>query len=117
MGDILLWFVAVLVLFLAGHWLTKKGTFTKTFRAVGFAQSVYMLAILALFPSLEPSIGFLVLVLSFLAHLGGAAAAHETRGWRTILLPVVTFIVLLAGYVIIGVLLAGIEFTVQGVLL
>ena len=32
------WLLAVYVLFLAGYSLTKKGTFTKTFRAVGFVE-------------------------------------------------------------------------------
>ena len=46
----------------------------------------------------------------------GAAAAHETRGWRTVALPVVAYLVLIGGYVIAGVLLAGLEFAVDGVL-
>ncbi len=116
LADIGLWFVVVFILYGAGFTLTRKGTFTKTFRAVGFAQSVYLIALLALFPPLASPIRLLMLVLGFVATWMGVATAHEARGWRTLLLPVIAFLILIAGIVIFAVLLAGIEFTFEGVL-
>ena len=101
---------------LAGVALTKQGTFTKTFRAVGFAQVVYLIGILTLVLSLAPLFRVLMLVLGFVATWMAAAIAHKTRGWRTFLLPVIAFLILILGAVIIAVLLAGAEFTLQGVL-
>ena len=110
------WFLAVFVLFLAGYSLTKKGAFDKTFRAVGFAQVVYLIAPLVLIPTVGPVVRLLLLILGFLTTWVGVAAAHETRGWRTVLLPIVAYLILTIGYVIAAVLLAGMEFAVQGVL-
>jgi hypothetical protein len=115
-ADIGSWFVAVFILYGAGFALTKRGTFTKTFRAIGFAQSVYLIAILAFFPSLAPLVSLLMLVLVLVATWMGAATAHETWGWRTLLLPIVAFLILILSAAIIGILLAGAEFTLQGVL-
>ena len=110
------WFLSVFVLFLAGMALTKKGAFTRTFRGVGFAQVVYVLAPLVLLPTAGPLFGLLLLVMGFVTTWIGAAAAHETRGWRTVLLPVVAYVIMTLGFVLAGVLLAGLDFTVQGVL-
>ena len=110
------WIVAIFILYLAGLWLTKKGTFTKTFRAVGFAQIVYVLAPLVLIPSVGPVFRLLLLILGFLTTWIGAAAAHETRGWRTLLLPVVAYLILILGFVIAGLLLTGLEYAVDAVL-
>jgi len=51
-----------------------------------------------------------------LATWVAGAAAHQTKGWRTVLLPVVAYLILILGTVIIAILLAGLEFTLQGVL-
>ncbi|NJN82555.1 MAG: hypothetical protein HC802_09985 [Caldilineaceae bacterium] len=111
-----LWLLSVLVLVAAGYLLTKKGHFTKTFRALGFSQSVYVLGVLTVVPLLASPIRLLMLVLGFLATWMGAAVAHETRGWKTLLLPVVAYAVLLIGAVLVNALFTGAEFTVQSVL-
>jgi hypothetical protein len=110
------WLLAVFILFLAGVSLTKKGSFSKTFRAVGFAQVVYLLAPLVLMPTAGPLFRLLLIILGFVTTWIGVATAHETRGWRTVLLPVVAYLILIIGYVMAGVLLAGLEFAVDGVL-
>ena len=117
LATIGVWFLATFVLFLAGLSLTKKGSFTKTFRAVGFAHVVYVLAPLVLIPTVGPLFRLLLLILGFVTTWIGAATAHETRGWRTVVLPVIAYLILIIGYVIAGVLLAGSEFTVEGVLM
>ena len=43
-GTVLVSYRAVLAVFGAGYPLTQQGTFTKTFRAYGFAQSVFLIA-------------------------------------------------------------------------
>jgi len=96
--------------------LTKQGTFTKTFRAVGFAQMVYVLAPLALIPSVGSSIRILILLLGFVATWLAAAEAHETSGWKTVFFPVAAYGILFVGFIIIGVLLAGLDFALESVM-
>ena len=67
------WLFAMYILFLAGYSLTKKGTFTKTFRAVGFAQIVYVLAPIAYIPSMGNVMRVLILLLGFVSTWIGAA--------------------------------------------
>jgi hypothetical protein len=116
LGDLGAWIVSVLALVVAGYLLTRHGYFTRTFRAVAFAQTVSILALLALIPGLDSAIGLLLLVVGFLATWMAAATAHGTRGWRTLLLPVVAYAVIVLAAVVFGILLAGAEFTIQGVL-
>jgi hypothetical protein len=46
----------------------------------------------------------------------GASTAHQTRGWRTILFPIVMILTLVVGSLIISVLLAGGAFTVEALM-
>ncbi|MBK8048579.1 MAG: phage holin family protein [Anaerolineales bacterium] len=116
LADLGLWVLAVAIVFAAGWLLTKRGTFTKTFRAVGFAQSVYVLVLLALFPVISGGIYGIVVALGFLAVWMGAAVAHETRGWRALVLPIVVLLVFVIGSTLVGMLIAGAQFTFQSVL-
>jgi hypothetical protein len=111
-----MWFLAVALVFAAGWLLTRRGNFTQTFRALGFAQSVYFLSVLALYRPLDTVVQTAVFVLGFLAVWMGAAAAHKTTGWRTLLLPVVVVLVSVVGSAIVALLLAGAGFTLQAVL-
>ena len=116
LATILTWFVAVAVVFTAGYLLTKRGTFTKTLRAVGFANSVYVLELLALYQPIASAVHVLTLALAFMAVWMGVSTAHQTRGWRTILLPIVVIAVIVGGTLIITVLLAGGAFTLDALL-
>ncbi len=90
------WPIAVLGVFLAGRWLTQKGYYTRTLRALGFAQATHILDVLLLIPALAPVITFLSTILTFIAVWMAAAEAHETRGWRTVILPFLAVILILA---------------------
>ncbi len=114
--EIGLWIVAVLGLTAAGYLLTRKGEFTKTFRAVGFAQSASLLALIGLIPVMKSAISFFILVWTFLAVWLAASTATETRGWRSILLPIVAYIVVVVGIATVGMLSTGAEFTIEAVL-
>lgn len=81
------WLIVVLAMFAAGRWLSGKGYFTRTLRGLGFAQVGQLFSLLALIPSLAPLAVILTFVVIFLADWMAAAEAHETRGWRTLVLP------------------------------
>jgi uncharacterized membrane protein YvlD (DUF360 family) len=115
-SALVLWLLSVVLLYAAGSILTKKGDFSRTFRAVGFAQIFYVLAPLALVPVVGPLIRILVLLMLFVSTWMGAAEAHQARGWRTLFLPVVAFVILGVGYVAIDMLLLGMEFGIESIL-
>ncbi len=104
------WLLSVLGLYLAGRWLTKEGSFTDTFRAVGFAQAPYLFAPFVFLPVFGPVVRFLIVLFALINTWVGAAAAHRTSGWRTILLPIVAILILFIGYIVIGMLFTGTEF-------
>ena len=82
-----IWLLAVWSIFAGGRLLTHKGNFTRTMRALGFAQVVQIFDLLAFIPTFAPLVVVLTTIVSFLAIWMGAAEAHETRGWRTFVLP------------------------------
>jgi len=111
-----LWLLAVALVFAAGWLLTKRGNFTQTLRALGFAQSVYLLSVFALYRPAASIVQTAIFALGFLAVWIGAATAHKTTGWRTLLLPVVVALVYVVGSAIVNILLAGAQFTFQSLL-
>lgn len=116
LADVGIWLLAVLIVTAAGRLLTRKGRFVKTLRAMGFAQSIYVIGLLGFIPGFGPFAQTLVMVFGFLAWWMAAAAAHETRGLRTLFLPFAMFIVVIVGSAIVRVLLAGAAFSLQSVL-
>ena len=117
LAAILLWFLSVALVFAAGWVLTRRGNFTQTFRALGFAQSIYLLSVFALYRPAEAIVQTAIFALGFLAVWMGAAAAHKTTGWRTLVLPVVVVLVSVLGSAIVSLLLAGAEFTLQSLMM
>ena len=111
-----IWFLAVLLVFATGWLLTRRGNFTQTLRALGFAQSVYFLSVFALYRPTASIVQAAIFALGFLAVWMGAAAAHKTSGWRTLLLPVVVAVVSVVGTAVVAMLLAGVRFTLQTLL-
>ena len=83
------WLIAVAFLYLAAKLLRGKADYTSTLRVAGFAQSAHLLEIFGFLPMIGPVVRFLALMLSFFGVWIGAATAHELRGWRTLLLPVI----------------------------
>ena len=110
------WPVSVLAIFWAGRLLTRQGYFTKTLRALGFAHVVYIFDFLALIPPIAPIAIFITAVVSFLATWMAAAEAHETRGWRTFVLPLLGLAVIVLIPLVLGVMFGGVIIGVESVL-
>jgi uncharacterized membrane protein YvlD (DUF360 family) len=110
------WPFVVLFLLMAARLLGGKASFTSTFRVTGFAYVGYWLAALSFVPVIGPlfrTIGFL---LAFLGVWLGAAQAHELRGWRTLVLPIIFVVVLVVVGVVLRALLMGAAITVESLL-
>ncbi len=116
LATIGLWLVAVAVVTAAGYAFSKKVTFTRMFRAMGFAHTIYFLGLLALIPSVASAVQALMLLMGFIAVWMGAAVAAEVRGWRTLLLPALAIVIAVLGLALINTLLSGAQFTIAALL-
>jgi hypothetical protein len=115
-GRFIFWLLSVLMVFIAGRMLSKKGEFTRTFRAVGFAQMAWFLGVLTLIPPIAPLARLITVIVAFFSVWIGAAEAHETKGWRTILLPVMVVIAWVVVAFVVGSLVAGAGYTISTLL-
>ena len=106
-GRVVLWPVVALLMQLTARLLGGKGNYTSTFRVLGFAYAGYLIGLLAFIPVVGPAAEFVASIVAFLGVWIGTAQAHQLRGWRTLLLPVLYIIVLLIVAILLDVLLLG----------
>jgi uncharacterized membrane protein YvlD (DUF360 family) len=88
------WFFAVLFVYLAGRLLRGKADYTATVRVAGFAQSAHILELLGFLPVVGSIARFVALLLGFFGVWIGSATAHELKGWRALILPVIYVVTL-----------------------
>ncbi|MFO7631956.1 MAG: YIP1 family protein, partial [Caldilinea sp.] len=95
--SIAAWLVAVLGIHVAGRVIADKGSYTRTLRGLGFANVFMLVEMIGLIPALAPVAAPIGAWLSIIAIWMGAAAAHNAKGWRSIILPIlgILFAVLL----------------------
>ena len=110
------WPIMVLFLQLTARLLGGKASYTRTFRVTGFAYFAYWLVALSPLPVIGPLFRVIGFILEFLGVWLGVAQAHELRGWRTLLLPVVLIVVVFVVSIIVTALLAGAVITVESLL-
>ena len=113
LSQIALWFVTVLIMYMAGRILRGKGTYSSVLRAIGFAQGIYILDAFALIPSITPIVRFIISLLVFIAIWIGASTALDLKGWRTLILPIVYILVAVVGFVVIVSIIGGVELTIE----
>jgi hypothetical protein len=101
----LIWLVGLIALQLTARVLRGKASITTTLRVAGFAQTAHLLELLGPLPVIGPVARFLAMLLAFFGLWVGVATAHNLRGWRTLILPLVfTLIVVVATVFIIAAL-------------
>ena len=106
-------FVVVLGAYMAARLVRGKGSYTDTFRVVGFGQTIYVLALLAVFPGMAPSIRFIISVGAIIAIWLGVSEAHGIRGWRTLLLPFLSILMLTVLFMVSAWLLSGAQMSID----
>jgi hypothetical protein len=112
-----LWLVALVILQITARLLRGKATFTPTLRVAGFAQSAHILELLGFIPVIGPAARFISVLLSFFGVWIGASTAHQLRGWRTLVLPIIYLTVLVVGFVFFMAVIKGASFAINGLLL
>jgi uncharacterized membrane protein YvlD (DUF360 family) len=115
-ARLLAWLLGVLMMFIAGRLLTRKGNYSRTMRGMGFAQTFHIIEFVTFIPALATLALFLSTLLTFVATWMGAAAAHETRGWRTIILPLTMLIVMVAVPFLLLVMVGSVALSVESLL-
>jgi hypothetical protein len=110
------WFFSVFAVFVVGRILSRQGNYTRTLRGLGFAHIVYLVELVALIPPLAPLALFLGTVMGFISSWMGAAAAHNTRGWSTIILPFLAGVVTILIPFLVLVMMGSIVFSIESVL-
>jgi hypothetical protein len=113
---LVLWFFSVLILFFAARVLRGKQSYTGTLRVAGFAQSAHILQFLALIPAIGGSARFIVMLVTVVAVWMGVATAHELKGWRTLILPVLYILVMVISLAFLAAAIAGAAYTWNAVL-
>jgi len=108
------WVIGVLLLGFAARTLRGKGDFTSTLRVAGFAQSAHVLELLGFIPVVGPLSRFIAVLLAIVGLWLGVVVAHDLKGWRTILLPVIYIFTTIVAVVFILAVLQGISITFEG---
>jgi uncharacterized membrane protein YvlD (DUF360 family) len=115
-GAYLIWLLMVAIIFGAGYLLSRRGNYTSTLRSLGFAQIVTVLEVFSLFGPAQSAVHAVVFVVEILALWLAAATAHQLRGWRAALLPVIAVCVYVFGSILLSGLVAGAGYTLQALL-
>ena len=110
------WLLAVAVMHAAGRVMRGQGTFSRTFRVLGFLQAITLIELLRLIPVLDTPVNIVANVLSFFGVWLGAAVAQRLRGWRTVFLPIVFFVTLVLGVLAVLMLAGGLDFALETLL-
>jgi uncharacterized membrane protein YvlD (DUF360 family) len=107
------WLLAVGLLAGAARMLRGQGDFTSTLRVAGFAQSAHILELLGFLPVIGPLARLIAILLSIIGLWVGTVVAHELKGWRTILLPVVYILTTIITIVFILAAIEGFTLTIE----
>ena len=111
-----LWWLGVLVIHAAANLVRGKGGLMVTFRILGFTQITALLQLLRLIPGLDSVMAFVVNLLTLFVLWLGLSEAHQVRGWRTVLMPLVYLALLVAGVVIFISLINGLSVALDTIL-
>jgi hypothetical protein len=110
------WSLLVLLALTAGRALKGKGNFTRTFRAIAFAQIPEVITWLKIVPQVGAlfEIGgtLMVLVATWLA----LQEALRLTKWRALLIPIIALLVVAAAIVVVGLVSSGAALTIETIL-
>jgi uncharacterized membrane protein YvlD (DUF360 family) len=110
------WFVYVLGIHVAGRVIADKGSYTRTLRALGFANVVTLVKMIGLVPALAPLAAPIGTLVGVIAVWMGAAVAHNAKGWRSIILPFLGVIFAILVPALVPIMLSGAVVSLKSVL-
>jgi hypothetical protein len=107
------WLFGVILLTLTSRGLRGKGNFTTTFRVVGFAQSAHILELFGFIPVIGPLARLIAVLMTIIGVWIGTVVAHDLKGWRTILLPVIYILTTIVAIVFLLSAIEGLTLTIE----
>ena len=72
-----------------------------------------LIELFSLYPPIQSAVHAIAFVAGILTIWMGAATAHELKGWRAALFPIIAILVFVLGSMLVNSLLAGAQFTLQ----
>ncbi len=111
------WAIAIGLLFMSARFLRGKADFQSTLRVAGFAQTAYLVNLLAFLPVVGPLARALAIAFGFFAVWMGASEVHALRGWRSLILPLIYLLVSIVSIVFLLSAFSGTRFALQSLLL
>jgi hypothetical protein len=111
------WLFGVFMGQTAAYAMGGKSLPAATFRALAFSQITSVVLLLGLIPTLGPTARALALVLSFVSSWMAFQESLQLHGWRLILVPFISAVVLLISTLIVNLWVTGTGVTLSGLLL
>jgi uncharacterized membrane protein YvlD (DUF360 family) len=112
----LVWFGAAILLQLAARLLRGRARFGETIRVAGFAQVAHAVELLGFVPGIGPAARFISITLAVFGVWIGTATAHQLRGVRTALLPLVYLVTVVVALTFLEAISRGVEFAMDALL-
>ena len=110
------WLFLVFLITAGGRLIGGEGRYDNALRAIGFATVSQLWLLLALIPQFAP-LARIIAVLAVVLNIWiGSSQALKLRGWKSLILPIAAYLVLVVGMALVGSLLAGVQFTLQAIL-
>jgi len=110
------WLLAVVMLWLTSRLLRGNAGFSSTLRVAAFAQSAHVLELLGFIPVIGPLARFVAVLLTIIGVWLGTAVAHDLKGWRTLLLPIIYGLTTVVAIVFVLAAIRGLSVTIDGML-
>ena len=108
------WLFGIVFLTITARMLRGEGNFSSTLRVAGFAQSAHVFELLGFIPVIGPLARFVAVLLALIGLWVGTVVAHNLKGWRTIVVPVIYIITTIVAIVFILSAIEGFAVTIEG---
>jgi hypothetical protein len=115
-GFLAAWVVALILMHISARVLRGKAEFHQTLRVAGFAQTANIFLLLGFLPVIGPLARILASVLTLVGVWIGVATAHELKGWRSIVLPLIYIVVFGISIMFIMAVMRGVDFALSSLL-
>lgn len=116
LGTLLVWSAIILLATLAGRTLRGRGTFSRTFRAVGFAQVPEVITWLHILPVAGPLFNIVGTVMLLVATWLALQESLRISKWRALLIPLVALVIVFLAIEVIELVVGGAALTVETIL-
>ncbi len=116
LSTVLVWAFIILLATLAGRALKGRGTFARSFRAVGFAHIPESLTWLHIIPVAGPLFNIVGTVMLLVATWLALQESLRISRWRALLIPLVALIIVVLAFETINLVASGATLTLETIL-